>query len=106
MRADKAERFLRLTGLIGNTFLRFITGQVTDAFILGVLCFIGMAIFRLPYPLVISFVICFTALIPIFGAWIGAITGAFLVVFISPLKAFWFVVFLVILADRGQSDLS
>ena len=56
-----------------------------------------MAIFRLPYPLVISFVICFTALIPIFGAWIGAITGAFLIVFISPLKAFWFVVFLVIL---------
>ena len=97
VRADKADRFLRLTGLIGNTFSRFITGQVTDAFILGVLCFIGMAIFRLPYPLVISFVICFTALIPIFGAWIGAITGAFLIVFISPLKAFWFVVFLVIL---------
>lgn len=96
-REKTANRIIELLSLISGTFSRFVTGQVTEAFILGSLCFIGMSILRLPYALVTSVVICFTALIPILGAWIGAIFGAFLIVFESPVKALTFLVFLVVL---------
>lgn len=92
-----ADRFLELLSLTGDTFSRFVSGQVTEACILATLCFIGMSIFRMPYALVVSFVIGFTSLVPIFGAWVGAIVGAFLIVFVSPIKAFAFIVFLLIL---------
>lgn len=92
-----ADRLIHLLSLTGDTFSRFVSGQVTEAIILGTLCFIGMSILRLPYALVISVVICFTALIPIFGAWVGAIVGAFLIVFADPVKALWFLIFLVLL---------
>ena len=78
-------------------FTKFITGQVADACIIGVLCFIGMLIFRMPYASIIAVLIGFTALIPIFGAFIGAGVGAFLILLESPIKAFWFIVFIIVL---------
>ena len=61
------------------------------------LCFLGMLIFRLPYAGVISVLVGFTALIPIFGAFIGVGIGAFLILLVSPIKALWFILFFVIL---------
>ena len=73
------------------------TGQFTEACIIGTLCFIGMLIFGMPYAGIISVLIGFTALIPIFGAFIGTGIGAFLILLENPLKAFWFVVFIIVL---------
>ena len=70
---------------------------MTEAVIIGVLCFIGMLIFRMPYAAVISVLVGFTALIPVFGAFIGTAIGAFLILFDDPMKAVWFVVFIIIL---------
>ena len=92
-----ADRLLRLLSLTNNAFSSFVTGQVTEAFILGTLCCIGMLILRLPYALPVSVIIAALSLIPIFGAWIGAATGAFLIVFQSPIKALTFLIFLLIL---------
>lgn len=92
-----ADRLLRLLALTNNAFSSFVTGQVTEAFILGTLCCIGMLILRLPYALPVSVIIAALSLIPIFGAWIGAATGAFLIVFQSPIKALTFLIFLLIL---------
>ena len=92
-----ADRLLRLLALTNNAFSSFVTGQVTEAFILGTLCCIGMLILRLPYALPVSVIIASLSLIPIFGAWIGAATGAFLIVFQSPIKALTFLIFLLIL---------
>lgn len=78
-------------------FSNFFTGQCLGAVILGVLCFIGMLILRLPYASTISILVGFTALIPIFGAIIGSALGAFLIVIVSPVKAIIFVVFIIIL---------
>ena len=75
----------------------FITGQLTEAVILGSLCTIGMVIFRLPYAGMIGVLTGFCALIPIFGAFIGGAVGALLIFTVSPIKALTFVVFLVIL---------
>ena len=92
-----ADRLLRLLSLSNNAFSSFVTGQVTEAFILGTLCCLGMLILRLPYALPVSVIIAALSLIPIFGAWIGAATGAFLIVFQSPIKALTFLIFLLIL---------
>lgn len=91
------ERTMHILKLTNGAFSSFVTGQVTEAFILGTLCCLGMLILRLPYALPVSVIISFTSLIPIFGAWIGAATGAFLIVFVSPVKALTFLVFLLIL---------
>ena len=91
------KRTMHILKITNNAFSSFVTGQVTEAFILGTLCCMGMLILRLPYALPVSVIICFTSLIPIFGAWIGAATGAFLIVFQSPIKALTFLIFLLIL---------
>ena len=83
--------------MTNRTFSNFVTGQLTEAVILGTLCFLGMLIFRLPYAGVISVLVGFTALIPIFGAFSGVGIGAFLILLVSPIKALWFVLFFVIL---------
>ena len=78
-------------------FSRFVTGQLTEAVILGVLCYIGMTILRLPQPGLISIIVAVTALIPVFGAWIGAFLGAFIIVLTQPISAIWFLIFLILL---------
>lgn len=92
-----SDRVLHLLALVNDAFSSFVAGQVTEAFILGTLCCIGMLILRLPYALPVSVIIGFTSLIPIFGAWIGGATGAFLILFQSPIKSLWFLIFLLIL---------
>ena len=91
------ERTMHILKLTNGAFSSFVTGQVTEAFILGTLCCLGMLILRLPYALPVSVIIATLSLIPIFGAWIGAATGAFLIVFVSPVKALTFLIFLLIL---------
>ena len=92
-----ANRTVTLARLIDSTFSRFITGQVTEAVIFGALCFVGMLLFRMPYALLISVTLGFTALIPVFGALIGTALGAFLILLDDPTKAFWFVLFVIVL---------
>lgn len=93
-RTDKAFSVIDFTGAV---FTKYVVGQCTEAVILGVLCYIGMLIFAMPYALMISSLIALTALIPIFGAFIGTGIGAFMILLTSPVKAVWFVVFIVIL---------
>ncbi len=90
----KAEQFLQLAH---ETFTNFISGQLTESCILGVLCMTGMFILRLPYAVMTGMIVGVTALIPVMGAYIGAIIGAFVIVTVSPLKALIFLIFLVIL---------
>lgn len=78
-------------------FSRFIGGQLVEALILGILCFIGMLIFRFPNALIISVLISVTALVPIVGATIGVIIGFLLIVISNPIKAVLFVVFFLVL---------
>ena len=64
---------------------------------IGILCFIGMLIFRFPHALMVSCIIAVTAFVPVFGGIIGAIIGAFLILLASPIKALWFLVFIIVL---------
>jgi len=94
---SKARKIISIGSLINDTFSKFVSGQLIEAFILGSLCFIGMLIFRFDYAILISTIIGITALIPIFGAFIGAGIGAFILLLISPLSSFCFLVFIIIL---------
>lgn len=91
------DKTLRVASLAHKTFFSYVTIQCTEALILGTLCFIGMVIFRFPYALVISVIMTFCALIPIYGAFISAIVGAFLVLIQNPVQALWFVIFILVL---------
>ncbi|MBQ2775672.1 MAG: AI-2E family transporter [Clostridia bacterium] len=93
----KVQSILEVGEVSSRVFSNFIRGQVTEAFVIAILCCIGMLIFRMPYAFMISVLIGVTALIPVFGAFIGTAVGALLIVMVDPMKAFWFIVFIVIL---------
>ena len=92
-----ARRLLHVVTLTKQTFTNFVTGQLTEAVIIGVLCFLGMLILGIPYAGAVSAFVGATALIPVFGAWIGGGVGSFLILLADPAKSLWFVVFLLIL---------
>ncbi len=80
-----------------DIFNKYVYGQLTEAVILGLLCFIGMLIFRFEYSLMISTLIGITALLPLVGAYIGGSIAFLVLLMVSPVQALWFIVFLVIL---------
>ena len=91
------ERIFHFADVLNESFHGYIVGQCTESIILGTLCIIGMLIFRFPYAVMIGTLIGFTALIPIAGAYIGAIIGAIIIFTVSPMKSLLFLIFLVIL---------
>lgn len=101
---EKTERrVLYVTGLLYRNFSRFITGQCTEAVILGALFIVAMSITGMPYAFMIGVLIAFTALIPIVGAFVGCFVGAFLILVEDPVKALWFVImFLIIQQLEGN----
>ena len=92
-----------LGGVVQKSFSSFFAGQCLEAIILGLLFLVVMLILGMPYALLISVLIAFTALIPIFGAFIGCAVGALLIFMVSPTKALIFViVFLVLQQIEGN----
>lgn len=83
--------------VMDECFHSYIVGQCTEALILGLLCMLGMFLFRLPYATMIGTLVAFTALIPVAGAYIGAGVGAFMILTVSPVKALVFLIFILIL---------
>lgn len=92
-----ADPLLSVTRLTADTFTRYVSGQLTEACILGVLCFLGMCLFQFDYAPLISVIIGVSALIPVAGAYIGAAVAVLLLVMIEPMQAVWFLIFLVVL---------
>ena len=88
---------LDVTALTAETFSRFVSGQITEACILGGLTFLGMVLLRLDYAPLIAVLIGVSALVPVVGAYVGAITSALLLVMVDPLDALIFLIFLVCL---------
>lgn len=93
----KAEATLEVCSLAYKTFSSFLTGQCVEAMILGSMFVISMTIFRLPYALLIGIIIAFTALIPVFGGFIGCWVGFFMIFMVSPEKAIFFLLLFLVL---------
>lgn len=93
----RVQQILSVSALTYKTFSSFLAGQCLEALILGTMFFVAMTITRLPYALLVGVLVAFTALIPIFGAFIGCIVGAFLILMVDPLQAVFFVVMFLVL---------
>ena len=100
---QKADTFLKVCSLTYRTFANFLAGQCLEAVILGNMFVVTLSILRMPYALLIGILIAFTALIPIFGAFIGCAVGSFLIFMVNPQQAILFViVFLVLQQIEGN----
>lgn len=92
-----ADELVRIFRLANSTFSNFLSGQCIEVCILGCLFAVAMAIFRMPYIPLISVLVAVTAFIPVVGAWVGCVLGAFFILVADPTKALWFVVMFVVL---------
>ena len=97
MKPRTREKILYVAGTVHETFSSFIVGQCMEAVIIGSLCAVGMLVLKMPYAVMTGTVVGVTALIPVVGAYIGAVVGAFMVFTVNPLQAVIFIVFLLIL---------
>ncbi|MBQ9967703.1 MAG: AI-2E family transporter [Oscillospiraceae bacterium] len=94
---ETADRVFGVGRRIHKVFSGFIIGKILDSLIIGVLCYIGMRILKLPYPELIATVVGVTNVIPFFGPFIGAIPSTFLILLVDPLKALYFALFVLVL---------
>lgn len=96
--SDKASNFIiEKSKMTNNIFSKYISGQLTDAAVLGTICFISMSIFKMPYALLVSMIITVTNIIPIIGPFIGAVPAVFIISMVSVPKALGFAVLILIL---------
>ena len=98
-----ADDIISVLHMTNRTFTSFLSGQCLEAVILGALFIVAMTVFRMPYALLVGVLIMVTALVPIVGAFVGCIVGAFLILVVNPVQALWFVImFLVIQQIEGN----
>ena len=96
-RPSAADHLFYLGRETNKIFNGFVTGKIIDSAIIGVLCYFGMLILKLPYPILVATVIGITNVIPFFGPIIGAVPCAFLILLVNPLQCFYFVIFVICL---------
>ena len=97
-------KLLEVGTLARTTFSNFVIGQTVEAFILGTLCAVGMAVLKLPYAPMVGSLVGITAFVPIVGAFIGGGIGAFMILTVDPMQALIFIIFLVVL-QQLEGDL-
>lgn len=97
-------KLLEVGTLARTTFSNFVIGQTVEAFILGTLCAVGMAVLNLPYAPMVGSLLGITAFVPIVGAFIGGGIGAFMILTVDPMQALIFIIFLVVL-QQLEGDL-
>ena len=93
----RANRFLSNVRFANKTFGGFFIGKILDSIIIGVICFAVTSILKMPFCVLISVIIGVTNIIPFFGPFLGAIPSTLLILFIDPLQALYFVIFVIIL---------
>lgn len=96
-RESTADHLLDLGRRIHKVFSGFIIGKIVDSLIIGVLCYIGMVILKMPHQALIATVVGVTNVIPFFGPFIGAIPCAFLILLVNPMQAVYFGIFILAL---------
>lgn len=94
---ETSRRIFELTYRTDNIFGKFISGKILDSFIIAILTFVVLTIFKIPYTVLVSFIIGVTNIIPFFGPFIGAIPSAILILFVSPIKALWFIIIIIVI---------
>ena len=97
LKEEKYRKFEKVMTMAYDTFSNFISGQLTEAVILGILCFFGMTILQFEYAPLISVIIGITNMIPIAGPILGTVPFVLLLLIVNPIHAIWFVVFVIVI---------
>ncbi|MBU3143064.1 AI-2E family transporter [Clostridium sp. CF012] len=97
LKKENADGFLNFCKEANFIFSGFVLGKFIDSVIIGIICFIGLSIFKMPYVTLISLIVGVTNMIPYFGPLIGMIPAFFITLLDSPVKAFWVLLFIIIL---------
>ncbi len=92
-----ANQVIRACRFANKTFIGFLGGKIVDSAIIGVLCFAGTSLLKMPYPVLISVIVGVTNIIPFFGPYIGAIPSAMLILMTEPKKCIPFIIFILAL---------
>ena len=95
--ARHANMVLHLTTKSHEIFGGFIIGKIIDSAIIGVLCFIGLTVLKMPYVMLVSVIVGVTNVIPFFGPYIGAVPSAILIMLTDPMKGLYFIIFILLL---------
>lgn len=95
--ARHANMVLHLTTKSNDIFGGFIIGKLIDSAIIGVLCFIGLTILKMPYVMLVSVIVGVTNVIPFFGPYIGAVPSTILIMLANPIQGVYFVIFVLLL---------
>ncbi|WP_045144223.1 AI-2E family transporter [Clostridium butyricum] len=92
-----AEKSIEITHRSNSTFGKFLVGKILDSVIIGILTFFILTVSKMPYAILISVIVGITNIIPFFGPFIGAIPSFIIILFVSPVKALWFLVIILVI---------
>lgn len=94
---EHSYKILELTHRANKIFGKFLGGKILDSFIIAIITFVVLTIFKMPYTLLVTVIVGVTNVIPFFGPFFGAIPSVILVRFVSPIKAFWLLIIILII---------
>ena len=94
---EHSYKILELTHRANKIFGKFLGGKILDSFIIAIITFVVLTIFKMPYTLLVTVIVGVTDVIPFFGPFFGAIPSVILVRFVSPIKAFWLLIIILII---------
>ncbi len=94
---ENSNKIIEITNRANYIFSKFIAGKILDSAIVGLLTFVILTIFKIPFTILVSFIISVTNIIPFFGPFIGAIPSVVIILFESPIKALWFILIIIVI---------
>lgn len=97
MNKKQADELVDFSRISANVFNRFILGKALDSLIIGIITYIVLSIINVPFALLLSLIIGVTNMIPVFGPFIGAVPGIFILFIIDPIMVVWFVLFVLVI---------
>lgn len=94
---SRANKVIEIVNKSNYTFGKFLSGKLLDSFIVGIATFISLTIFNMPYAILIAVIIGVTNIIPFFGPFIGTVPSFLIILIVSPIQAFWFLVIILVI---------
>lgn len=95
--AEYGNRVIQMMRISNKMFGGFISGKILDSFIIGVLCYLGLLILRMPYSLLVAVIVGVTNVVPFFGPYVGAVPSVILIALAEPVKGLYFLIFILVL---------
>lgn len=95
--AKTGNRVIHMVRVSNQMFGGFISGKILDSAIIGVICYIGLAIMRMPYSLLVAVIVGVTNVVPFFGPYVGAVPSVILIALADPVKGLYFLIFILVL---------